>query len=145
MIEFEHTIFILLLLTGVLNAKPPRQRWATLIILIGVLLSAGFHTTCPDDKSSLEFSFRVSDTITPVAKYPQNSQCGLAWVEKCYPLGDYCAGFWFCPLVWWCFEMAWSFTLWRDCCQYDLESRRTREWGKLHESGGAAHFDFFAN
>ena len=38
MIEFEHTIFILLLLTGVLNAKPPRQRWATLIILIGVLL-----------------------------------------------------------------------------------------------------------
>ena len=38
MIEFEHTIFILLLLTGVLNAKPPRQRWATLTILIGVLL-----------------------------------------------------------------------------------------------------------
>jgi hypothetical protein len=38
MIEFEHTIFIILLLTGVLNAKPPRQRWATVIILIGVLL-----------------------------------------------------------------------------------------------------------
>ncbi|MBU1661286.1 MAG: hypothetical protein KKD28_07420 [Chloroflexi bacterium] len=38
MIEFEHTIFILLLLSGVLNAKPPRQRWATLIILIGVML-----------------------------------------------------------------------------------------------------------
>ncbi len=38
MIEFEHTIFILLLLSGVLNAKPPRQRWATFIILIGVLL-----------------------------------------------------------------------------------------------------------
>ncbi|MBG7610281.1 MAG: hypothetical protein IZT55_05370 [Anaerolineae bacterium] len=38
MIDFEHTIFILLLLSGVLNAKPPRQRWATLIILIGVLL-----------------------------------------------------------------------------------------------------------
>jgi uncharacterized membrane protein len=38
MIEFEHTIFILLLLSGVLNAKPPRQRWATLIILVGVLL-----------------------------------------------------------------------------------------------------------
>jgi len=38
MIEFEHTIFILLLLSGVLNAKPPRQRWATLIIVVGVLL-----------------------------------------------------------------------------------------------------------
>jgi len=38
MIEFEHTIFILLLLSGVLNSKPPRQRWAALIILIGVLL-----------------------------------------------------------------------------------------------------------
>jgi len=38
MIEFEHTIFILLLLSGILNAKPPRQRWATFIILIGVLL-----------------------------------------------------------------------------------------------------------
>lgn len=38
MIEFEHTIFILLLLTGLLNAKLPRQRWATLGILAGVLL-----------------------------------------------------------------------------------------------------------
>jgi len=38
MIEFEHTIFILLLLGGVLNSKPPRQRWAVVIILIGVLL-----------------------------------------------------------------------------------------------------------
>jgi len=38
MIEFEHTIFILLLLSGVLNAKPPRQRWATLIIAVGILL-----------------------------------------------------------------------------------------------------------
>lgn len=38
MIEFEHTIFILLLLIGVLNSKPPRQRWAAVIILAGVLL-----------------------------------------------------------------------------------------------------------
>lgn len=38
MIEFEHTIFIILLLSGVLNSKPPRQRWATVIIIIGVLL-----------------------------------------------------------------------------------------------------------
>ncbi len=38
MIEFEHTLFILLLLSGVLNAKPPRQRWGTVVILIGVLL-----------------------------------------------------------------------------------------------------------
>ncbi|MBT3392349.1 MAG: hypothetical protein HN413_18275 [Chloroflexi bacterium] len=38
MVEFEHTIFILLLLSGVLNAKPPRQRWATLIIAVGILL-----------------------------------------------------------------------------------------------------------
>ncbi len=38
MIEFEHTIFIILLLSGILNAKPPRQRWAALAILAGVLL-----------------------------------------------------------------------------------------------------------
>jgi hypothetical protein len=38
MIEFEHTIFVLLLLTGVLNAKPPQQRWGILIILAGILL-----------------------------------------------------------------------------------------------------------
>jgi len=38
MIEFEHTIFILLLLSGVLNSKPPQQRWAAVIIMIGVLL-----------------------------------------------------------------------------------------------------------
>jgi len=38
MIEFEHTIFILLLLIGLLNSKPPRQRWAVVIILIGILL-----------------------------------------------------------------------------------------------------------
>ena len=38
MVEFEHTIFILLLLSGVLNAKPPHQRWATLIIAVGILL-----------------------------------------------------------------------------------------------------------
>ena len=38
MIDFEHTIFVLLLLTGVLNAKPPRQRWGMMIILVGILL-----------------------------------------------------------------------------------------------------------
>lgn len=38
MIEFEHTIFILLLLTGILNAKPPRQRLALAVILAGILL-----------------------------------------------------------------------------------------------------------
>ena len=38
MVEFEHTIFIMLLLVGALNAKPPRQPLAILIILIGVLL-----------------------------------------------------------------------------------------------------------
>ena len=38
MIEFEHTIFILLILSGILNAKPPQQRVAVLIILVGVLL-----------------------------------------------------------------------------------------------------------
>ena len=68
MIEFEHTIFILLLLTGVLNAKPPQQRWATLIILIGVLLVfiPPAHTiTVPWD-----FNHRISDTIAPVAEHP---------------------------------------------------------------------------
>ncbi len=39
MIEFEHTIFILLLLSAVLNAKPPHPRWAITIILVGVLLA----------------------------------------------------------------------------------------------------------
>lgn len=38
MVEFEHTIFILLLLTSVLNAKPPQPKIALFIILIGVLL-----------------------------------------------------------------------------------------------------------
>lgn len=38
MVDFEHTIFILLLLTGILNAKLPQQRWATGMILVGVLL-----------------------------------------------------------------------------------------------------------
>ncbi len=38
MINSEHTIFILLLLSGILNAKPPRQRWAIGVILAGVLL-----------------------------------------------------------------------------------------------------------
>ena len=38
MIEFEHTIFILLLLSGVLNAKPPRPRWAIFSLLLGILL-----------------------------------------------------------------------------------------------------------
>ncbi|MEK6256830.1 MAG: hypothetical protein N2C13_05880 [Chloroflexota bacterium] len=38
MVEFEHTIFILIVLSGILNAKPPRQRWAIFILLIGVLL-----------------------------------------------------------------------------------------------------------
>jgi len=38
MVEFEHTIFIILLLSGILNAKPPQQRWAALAILAGVLL-----------------------------------------------------------------------------------------------------------
>ena len=38
MIEFEHTIFIILLLSGVLNSKPPHQRWAAVIVLIGILL-----------------------------------------------------------------------------------------------------------
>jgi hypothetical protein len=38
MIEFEHNLFIILLLTSILNAKPPRPRWAALIILVGVLL-----------------------------------------------------------------------------------------------------------
>ncbi len=38
MIEFEHTLFILLLLNGLLNAKPPKQHWAILVILIGILL-----------------------------------------------------------------------------------------------------------
>ena len=38
MVEFEHIIFIILILSGILNAKPPRQRWAILVILAGVLL-----------------------------------------------------------------------------------------------------------
>ena len=38
MVEFEHTIFIILLLSGILNAKPPRQRWAILVISAGILL-----------------------------------------------------------------------------------------------------------
>lgn len=39
MIEFEHTIFVLLLLTGVLNAKPPKQRLGIMIILVGIFLA----------------------------------------------------------------------------------------------------------
>lgn len=38
MLDSEHTIFMLLLLSGILNAKPPRQRWAILLVLIGFLL-----------------------------------------------------------------------------------------------------------
>lgn len=38
MLIFEHRLFTLLLLSGLLNAKPPRQRWALLVILIGFLL-----------------------------------------------------------------------------------------------------------
>ncbi len=38
MIEFEHTIFIILLLSAILKAKPPQQRWAALAILAGILL-----------------------------------------------------------------------------------------------------------
>ncbi|MEN8241928.1 MAG: hypothetical protein ABFS17_08410 [Chloroflexota bacterium] len=38
MIEFEHSLFILLLLIGLLNAKPSRPRWAILVIVAGVLL-----------------------------------------------------------------------------------------------------------
>ena len=38
MIEFEHTIFIILLLTGILNTKPPKQRLASALILVGILL-----------------------------------------------------------------------------------------------------------
>ncbi len=38
MIEFEHTLFILLLLSSLLNAKPPRQRWTLLVILLGIIL-----------------------------------------------------------------------------------------------------------
>jgi hypothetical protein len=37
-IEFEHTLFIILLLSAVLNAKPPRRREAIFIILVGILL-----------------------------------------------------------------------------------------------------------
>lgn len=39
MAEFEHGIFLLLLLVGVLNAKPPRPALMTLVILIGFLLA----------------------------------------------------------------------------------------------------------
>jgi hypothetical protein len=38
MIEFEHNLFIVLLLAAILNAKPPRPRWAALGVLVGVLL-----------------------------------------------------------------------------------------------------------
>jgi hypothetical protein len=38
MIEFEHTIFILLLLIGVLNAKPTRQKLGITLIVLGILL-----------------------------------------------------------------------------------------------------------
>jgi hypothetical protein len=38
MIEFEHTIFILLLLSAVINAKPPQPRWGIIIMFVGVLL-----------------------------------------------------------------------------------------------------------
>jgi hypothetical protein len=38
MIEFEHTIFILLLLVGVLNAKPAQQKLGFALIVLGILL-----------------------------------------------------------------------------------------------------------
>lgn len=38
MTEFEHSLFILLLLSGVMIAKPPQQRWGVLLILTGVVL-----------------------------------------------------------------------------------------------------------
>ncbi len=39
MIEFEHTLFMLLLLISLLNAKPPQQRWALGLVLVGILLA----------------------------------------------------------------------------------------------------------
>ncbi|MBT4756188.1 MAG: hypothetical protein HON98_10960 [Chloroflexi bacterium] len=38
MIEFEHTIFLLLLLSGILNAKPPKQRLGVFVVLAGFIL-----------------------------------------------------------------------------------------------------------
>jgi len=50
--------------------------------------------------------FRISDSNNPVAKHPQNCQCGLVGVEKYCPLGDFCADFlsfalWFCGALNW--------------------------------------------
>ena len=39
MIEFEHSLFKILLLIAVLNAKPPKQQWALFIIASGLLLA----------------------------------------------------------------------------------------------------------
>ena len=39
MIEFEHSLFKLLLLVAVLSAKPPGRKWLPLVIAIGFLLA----------------------------------------------------------------------------------------------------------
>jgi hypothetical protein len=37
MIEFEHTLFMILLLISMLNAKPPQQKWTLIFVGIGIL------------------------------------------------------------------------------------------------------------
>ena len=52
MVEFEHTLFQLLLLIGLLNSKPPHQKYTPYILAVGILLvflPSGFSLSIPWD------------------------------------------------------------------------------------------------
>ena len=52
MVEFEHTLFQLLLLIGLLNSKPPHQKYTPYILAVGILLvflPSGFSLSLPWD------------------------------------------------------------------------------------------------
>ncbi len=86
MIEFEHTIFIHIVID-----RHPEHQTPQAALGYGInpgWYSAGIPATYTSDIHSLEFIIGPGDTIADVAKCPQNCQCGMEGVEKCNPLGN---------------------------------------------------------